>query len=65
MKILIIRAVAGDLRALLEKRCFAVYTTTQDWITGRLDLNSKNQKDFVNIIDYLLIIRRNKQNIDF
>ena len=32
IKILIIRAVADDLRALLEKRCFAVYTATQDWI---------------------------------
>ena len=32
IKILIIRVVAGDLRALLEKMCFAVYTATQDWI---------------------------------
>ena len=33
---------------------------------SRLDyLNSKKQKDFVNLIDYLVINGRNKQNIDF
>ena len=55
-----IRAVAGDLRALLEKKVFCGIRRN-----SRLDyLNSKNQKYFVNIIDYLVINQRNKQNID-
>ena len=61
MKILIIRAVAGDLRAFLEKKVFCGVHRN-----SRLDyLNSKNEKDFVNTIDCLVINRRNKQNIDF
>ena len=61
IKLLIIRAVVGDLRALLEKKVFCGVHRN-----SRLDyLKSKNQKDFVNIIDYLVINRRNKQNIDF